>query len=84
MEDLADDRRHLRLVGASERSVRALLAQLEKGDSEPAESARRRLIEGNLRLVVSAARRYLAQARRAGASMDLIVDPGQVGDRPGR
>src|SRR5688500_13906859 len=58
------------------------LARTVRGtDDLAAERARRRLIEGNLRLVVSAARRYLAQARRAGASMDLadLIQEGNIG-----
>jgi RNA polymerase primary sigma factor len=45
------------------------------------EAARRRLIESNLRLVVSVARRYLAQAARAGHAMDLgdLIQEGNIG-----
>ncbi|HXI16999.1 MAG TPA: RNA polymerase sigma factor RpoD/SigA [Chloroflexota bacterium] len=45
------------------------------------EKARRRLIESNLRLVVSVARRYLAQAGRAGHAMDMgdLIQEGNIG-----
>ena len=54
---------------------------LHSGDELEAERARRRLIESNLRLVVSVARRYLGQAGRAGAAMDLadLIQEGNIG-----
>ncbi|HEU5317212.1 MAG TPA: RNA polymerase sigma factor RpoD/SigA [Chloroflexota bacterium] len=54
---------------------------LHSGDERQAERARRRLIESNLRLVVSVARRYLAQAGRAGHAMDLgdLIQEGNIG-----
>src|SRR5688572_24643715 len=52
---------------------------LHSGYEQDAERARRRLIESNLRLVVSVARRYLGQAGRAGAALDL-ADPIQGGN----
>ncbi|HEX2035715.1 MAG TPA: sigma-70 family RNA polymerase sigma factor [Chloroflexota bacterium] len=59
----------------------ALARALGGDDPEQAEAARRRLIESNLRLVVSVARRYLAQAARAGHSMDLgdLIQEGNIG-----
>src|SRR5688500_106492 len=58
-----------------------LARALGSSDAPAAERAHRRLIEGNLRLVVSVARRYLAQARRAGATMDLadLIQEGNIG-----
>ncbi len=58
------------------------LARAMRGDDpRAAEQARRRLIESNLRLVVSVARRYLAQAARAGHAMDLsdLIQEGNIG-----
>ena len=54
---------------------------LRSDDSAVADAARRRLIESNLRLVVSVARRYLAQAARAGHAMDLgdLIQEGNIG-----
>ena len=54
---------------------------LHSGDEQAAERARRRLIESNLRLVVSVARRYLAQAGRAGHAMELgdLIQEGNIG-----
>ena len=59
----------------------ALSRVLHSGDETAAEPARRRLIESNLRLVVSVARRYLALAARAGAAMDLadLIQEGNLG-----
>jgi RNA polymerase primary sigma factor len=58
-----------------------LARQLRSDDEFESEAARRRLIESNLRLVVSVARRYLAQASRAGQSMDLndLIQEGNIG-----
>jgi RNA polymerase primary sigma factor len=58
-----------------------LARQLRSDDPVTSESARRRLIESNLRLVVSVARRYLAQAARAGHAMDLadLIQEGNIG-----
>jgi RNA polymerase primary sigma factor len=58
-----------------------LARQLRSDDPRAAEAARRRLIESNLRLVVSVARRYLAQAGRAGHAMDLadLIQEGNIG-----
>jgi RNA polymerase primary sigma factor len=54
---------------------------LRSDDSALSDAARRRLIESNLRLVVSVARRYLAQAARAGHAMDLgdLIQEGNIG-----
>jgi RNA polymerase primary sigma factor len=54
---------------------------LRASDLPLADAARRRLIESNLRLVVSVARRYLAQAARAGHAMDLgdLIQEGNIG-----
>jgi RNA polymerase primary sigma factor len=59
----------------------SLARALRSGDDAVAEAARRRLIESNLRLVVSVARRYLAQAARAGHAMDLgdLIQEGNIG-----
>lgn len=59
----------------------ALALALRSDDPQGVEKARRRLIESNLRLVVSVARRYLAQAGRAGHSMDLgdLIQEGNIG-----
>ena len=59
----------------------ALARALRADDAVAAEAARRRLIESNLRLVVSVARRYLAQASRAGHAMDLadLIQEGNIG-----
>jgi RNA polymerase primary sigma factor len=59
----------------------SLARALRSGDPEAADAARARLIESNLRLVVSVARRYLAQAARAGHSMDLgdLIQEGNIG-----
>ncbi len=58
-----------------------LARAMRSGDPAVAEAARRRLIESNLRLVVSVARRYLAQAERAGHAMDLadLIQEGNIG-----
>ena len=58
-----------------------LARTLHGTDELAAERARRRLIEGNLRLVVSVARRYLAQAHRAGVTMELadLIQEGNIG-----
>jgi RNA polymerase primary sigma factor len=58
-----------------------LARAMRSGDPVAAEAARRRLIESNLRLVVSVARRYLAQAARAGHAMDLsdLIQEGNIG-----
>ena len=65
---------------AAEEEV-SLARALRSGDAPAAEAARRRLIESNLRLVVSVARRYLAQAARAGHAMDLgdLIQEGNIG-----
>jgi RNA polymerase primary sigma factor len=58
------------------------LARMLRSDQPPEfEQARRRLVESNLRLVVSVARRYLAQATRAGHAMDLgdLIQEGNIG-----
>ncbi len=54
---------------------------LHSGDERAIDRARARLIESNLRLVVSVARRYLAQAGRAGHAMDLgdLIQEGNIG-----
>jgi RNA polymerase primary sigma factor len=59
----------------------SLARQLRSDDPAAIEAARRRLIESNLRLVVSVARRYLAQAARAGHAMDLadLIQEGNIG-----
>jgi RNA polymerase primary sigma factor len=58
-----------------------LARDLRSDDVNASDAARRRLIESNLRLVVSVARRYLAQAGRAGHSMDLgdLIQEGNIG-----
>ena len=58
-----------------------LARQLHSDDPVASDAARRRLIESNLRLVVSVARRYLAQAARAGHAMDLadLIQEGNIG-----
>lgn len=58
-----------------------LARQLRSDHPAESDAARRRLIESNLRLVVSVARRYLAQANRAGQSMDLndLIQEGNIG-----
>jgi RNA polymerase primary sigma factor len=58
-----------------------LARQLRSDDPAESDAARRRLIESNLRLVVSVARRYLAQASRAGHAMDLadLIQEGNIG-----
>ena len=65
---------------AAEEEV-ALARDLRSGDEALARAARKRLIESNLRLVVSVARRYLAQAARAGHAMDLadLIQEGNIG-----
>ncbi len=68
-----------RLLTAEEEVT--LSRALRAGEARLAEAARRRLIESNLRLVVSVARRYLAQAARAGHAMDLadLIQEGNIG-----
>ena len=58
-----------------------LARALRSDDEKAVERARRRLIESNLRLVVSVARRYLAQAGRAGHAMDMgdLIQEGNIG-----
>jgi RNA polymerase primary sigma factor len=59
----------------------SLARDLRSDDVARSDAARKRLIESNLRLVVSVARRYLAQAARAGHAMDLgdLIQEGNIG-----
>jgi RNA polymerase primary sigma factor len=64
-----------RLAGAADEELDAQLREQLEHDVEDAERARRHLIESNLRLVVSVARRYLNR----GLSLLDLVQEGNIG-----